>query len=237
MRARCVSLFAFLISVMLAGQSWAKPDDHDGDKDMASGGDAQKVHQEEESPYSQLPNEERPVSLFAGRFEKNTECLHVVRQAEKENPLLKECYSNTGLFFSPLARTVNASKLVASKCDSPQTTNNSKDLVFTSWSILEDARAFCSRDGDSFCIRKVKAFEYIMLNRKKGIEPKEEDKQRLCKPCVKQLYHLIKNYLSHNSVIPRVYYDQPKHLDMLIPEIEELCGYESDAAPEEPSKD
>lgn len=185
-----------------------------------------------EIPYSELPENERPESLFPGRYEKNIECLHSVKLAESSNPVLKQCYKNTDLFNSPLTtvcsekcleQTVVASKIVAEKCDTKKSGGNSKDLVFSSWSNLENAKIFCSKDGKSFCIRKIKDFELTRLQRQKGKEPTEQMKIKLCKPCTEDIYKLIKEYVSEKTIIPRVYYDQPNHLEDIIPEMEKTC--------------
>ncbi|KAK9711031.1 hypothetical protein K7432_008059 [Basidiobolus ranarum] len=231
MKARYELPFAYLITITFVGQLLGADD---GNSNSPSSGTGIKaVDLPKIVPYSQFPEAERPESVFAGRQETNIECLRAVQEAEAKNPILKECYPNTGLFFSPIntvcsskcfEQSVNASKIIASRCDTNHSAGNSKDMVFTSWSVLEDAKAYCSRDDSLYCIRKIKNFEEVGLKRKKGIAPTEETKEKLCKPCVKELHDMIKRHIADNRFIPRVYYDQPKHVKEIIPEIEELCG-------------
>ncbi|KAK9768401.1 hypothetical protein K7432_001002 [Basidiobolus ranarum] len=232
MRVRCKSLLVCL-SAMLFSQSLAQSTGYgSGSKDPETDKNDPKAT-DKTIPYSKLPEKERPESLFVGKFEADVDCLHMVKQAEKENPVLKECYTTTGLFFSPLTKvcsskcfdqTVKASKLIAGKCDTQKSGGNSKDLVFTSWSIMENAKIYCSKAENSYCVRKIKDFELTALERKKGVEPTEEKKTQMCPPCIKDIYTLVKDYLAKNTVLPRVYYDQPKHLEDIVPEIEKVCG-------------
>lgn len=189
---------------------------------------------QKEITYSEIPENERPESLILGKDEKNVDSIHAAKRAELENPMLKECYKSTSLFFSPLTtvcsskcleQTVAASKIIAPFADKFKSVQISKDFVFSSWSILENAKIFCGKDGNSFCIRKIKDFELIILQKQKGKEPTEQTKQRLCKPCIKDIYKLLKEHLINNTIIPTVYYDQIKNIENIVPEIEKLCNF------------
>jgi hypothetical protein len=187
---------------------------------------------------------------------RTAECSAVIRSLPYTVSGLKQCYRNTGLYFSNpetvcspncLEPTIEAAKKIADACPIDETyegeEDNAPQHVYQAWANEEAAKISCGKLPDGkYCISlfsslAVQAANYELAKKNESFEKKYDladvdwRKEFDCDgPCTVPLYKALKG---NGKLAPSLYFYVYDGLYPVFKVLEEVCGIEPETEQEE----